>query len=47
MTWQVDMLRFSLLGTGAATIVLLESVAFVVFTIIGLGLAVRALDDAA
>jgi len=47
MTWQVDMLRFSLLGTGSATIVLLESAAFVVFTIIGLALAVRALDDAA
>ena len=47
MTWQVDMLRFSLLGTGSATIVLLESAAFVVFTIVGLALAVRALDDAA
>jgi len=47
MTWQVDMLRFSLLGTGSATIVLLESAAFVVFTTIGLALAVRALDDAA
>jgi ABC-2 type transport system permease protein len=47
MTWQVDMLRFGLLGTGAAAIVLLESIAFLAFTIICLGLAVRALDDAA
>jgi ABC-2 type transport system permease protein len=25
MTWQVDMLRFSLLGTGASSLVLMES----------------------
>ena len=36
-----------LLGTGAPTVILLESVAFVVFTTMGLALAVRALDDAA
>ena len=47
MTWQVDMLRFSLVGTGEATVVILESIAFVAFTIICLALAVRALDDAA
>jgi ABC-2 type transport system permease protein len=47
MTWQVDMLRFSLLGTGAAPLLLLESLAFVAFTLICLALAVRALDDAA
>jgi len=47
MTWQVDMLRFGLLGTGAPTVILLESVAFAVFTLVCLALAVRALDAAA
>jgi ABC-2 type transport system permease protein len=47
MTWQVDMLRFTMLGTGAPMIVLLECIAFVVFTIVCLALAVRALDRAA
>ena len=40
------MLRFSLLGTGAPAVVLLES-AFALFTILCLALAVRALDRAA
>jgi ABC-2 type transport system permease protein len=39
MTWQVDMLRLSLVGTGEATVVILESIAFVAFTIICLALA--------
>lgn len=47
MTWQVDLLRFSLLGTGAPAVMLLEAVAFGVFTLVCLALAVRALDDAA
>src|SRR5262247_298740 len=47
MTWQVDMLRFSLLGTGAPTVMLLEGAAFVAFSLVGLAFAVRALDDAA
>jgi ABC-2 type transport system permease protein len=47
MTWQVDMLRFSLLGTGAPTVMLLEGAAFVAFGLVGLAFAVRALDDAA
>jgi ABC-2 type transport system permease protein len=47
MTWQVDMLRFSLLGTGAPAIILLETLAFGVFTIVCLTFAVRALDCAA
>jgi ABC-2 type transport system permease protein len=47
MTWQVDMLRFSLLGTGAPKMILLESVAFGLFMLICLALAVRALDRAA
>ena len=41
------MLRFSLLGTGAPAVVLLESVAFALFTILCLALAARALDRAA
>jgi ABC-2 type transport system permease protein len=47
MTWQVDLLRFGLLGTGTPAVMLLEAVAFGVFTLVCLGLAVRALDDAA
>ena len=47
MTWQVDLLRFSLLGTGAPAVMLIDAAAFGVFTLVCLGLAVRALDDAA
>lgn len=47
MTWQVDMLRFSLLGTGAPIVVLLEAVAFALFALVCLAFAVRALDRAA
>ncbi len=47
MTWQVDLLRFSLLGTGAPAVVFLEGVAFVLFTVVGLALAVRTIDRAA
>jgi ABC-2 type transport system permease protein len=44
MTWQVDLLRFSLLGIGSPDVVFLEALAFALFTIVGLALAVRALD---
>jgi ABC-2 type transport system permease protein len=47
MTWQVDLLRFSLLATGTPTVMLLEGAAFGVFTLVCLGFAVRALDRAA
>jgi ABC-2 type transport system permease protein len=47
MTWQVDMLRFTMLGTGAPALVLVESIAFALFSLICLALAVRALDRAA
>jgi ABC-2 type transport system permease protein len=47
MTWQVDLLRFTLLGTGAPSVMLLETVAFAVFTLVCLAFAVRALDRAA
>lgn len=45
MTWQVDLLRFSLLGIGSRGLIL-EGAAIVVFTVICLTLAVRALNRA-
>jgi ABC-2 type transport system permease protein len=47
MTWQVDVLRFSLLGIGSPQVVALEAVAFGVFTMVSLAGAVRALDHVA
>jgi ABC-2 type transport system permease protein len=47
MTWQVDLLRYTLLGTGAPATILLEGLAFGVFTLVCLAFAVRALDTAA
>ena len=41
MTWQVDILRFSLLGTGDPTTLALEATAFVAFSAISLVFAVR------
>ena len=46
MTWQVDLLRFSLLGVGATKPLLLEGAAVIVFGLICLALAVRALNRA-
>lgn len=46
MTWQVDLLRFSLLGVGSPTTLLLEGVAVIIFGVICLSLAVRALNRA-
>ena len=46
MTWQVDLLRFSLLGVGSPQTLLIEGVAVLVFAIICLFLAVRALNRA-
>jgi len=46
MTWQVDLLRFSLLGVGSATPLLLEGAAVLIFAAICLILAVRALNRA-
>lgn len=47
MTWQVDLLRFSLLGVGSAKSLLLEGIALGIFAIVCLTLAVRALNRAA
>ena len=47
MTWQVDLLRFSLLGTGDATPLVLEATAFLAFSAISLVFAVRALNRVA
>lgn len=47
MTWQVDLMRFSLLGLVTSPVVLLlEGAALVIFTMITLTLAVRALNRA-
>lgn len=46
MTWQVDVLRFSLLGIGSATLALLEFAWFMAFTLVCLSLAVRTIDRA-
>jgi ABC-2 type transport system permease protein len=47
MTWQVDLLRFSLLGIGDATTLALEATAFATFSAISLVFAVRALNRVA
>lgn len=47
LTWQVDLLRFGLLGTGAASTLVFEGVAFGIFVVICLAFAVRALNRAA
>jgi ABC-2 type transport system permease protein len=46
MTWQVDALRFSLIGVGSLGPVLLEVAAFLTFTLISLSFAVRAVNRA-
>ncbi len=46
MTWQVDVLRFSLLGVGSAATALLEFAGFMAFTVVCLSLAVRTIDNA-
>jgi ABC-2 type transport system permease protein len=46
MTWQVDLLRFSLLGVGSTNSLLLEGAATLIFGLICLALAVRALNRA-
>jgi ABC-2 type transport system permease protein len=47
MTWQVDLLRFSLLGSGTSTLLMLEAAAFAVFTAISLAFAARTLNRVA
>jgi ABC-type multidrug transport system permease subunit len=46
MTWQVDALQFSLLGIGSMTTALFEFGAFLIFTMVCLTLAVRAIERA-
>ncbi|HUE82989.1 MAG TPA: ABC transporter permease [Pyrinomonadaceae bacterium] len=46
MTWQVDLMRFSLLGLGSPSVLVFEGAALVIFTMITLTLAVRALNRA-
>lgn len=47
MTWQVDLLRFSLLGVGTMPALIIEGIALGLFTLACLMLAVRALNRAA
>jgi ABC-2 type transport system permease protein len=46
LTWQVDLLRFGLLGIGQRTPLVLEIVALLIFAAVCLGFAVRALNRA-
>jgi ABC-2 type transport system permease protein len=46
MTWQVDLLRFALLGVGTPAALLAEAAALGLFAITCLGMAVRALNRA-
>jgi len=47
MTWQVDLLRFSLLGIGAPSVLIGEAGAFTIFSAVSLAVAVRALNRVA
>jgi ABC-2 type transport system permease protein len=47
MTWQVDMLRFSILGVGSPMVVLAETAAFGCFTMVALAVAARNMNRAA
>jgi len=45
ITWQVDVLRYATIGYGASMPIALEAVGFVVFSVISLVLASRALQQ--
>jgi ABC-2 type transport system permease protein len=47
LTWQVDLMRYSLLGTGSVVALWLEAAALLAFALISLAFAVRALNRAA
>jgi ABC-2 type transport system permease protein len=47
MTWQVDILRYSILGAGSFATMLADAAAFVVFLFVGLHFAVRTIDRTA
>jgi ABC-2 type transport system permease protein len=46
MTWEVDVLRFGLLGAGTPAVILAEAAALALFTLACLALAVRTLNHA-
>jgi ABC-2 type transport system permease protein len=46
MTWQVDVLRYCLLGIGSGTMVLAEFTGFMVFSLVCLTVAVKTIDRA-
>ena len=45
VTWQVDVLRYATIGTGEPARIALESMAFVLFTVLSFGIAVHALRN--
>jgi ABC-2 type transport system permease protein len=45
ITWQVDVVRYATIGTGSAGVIALESVAFVVFTLVSFAGAIKAVDQ--
>jgi ABC-2 type transport system permease protein len=45
VTWQTDVFRFATIGLGAPSTLLLESIAFVLFSALSFWMAVRALRD--
>jgi ABC-type polysaccharide/polyol phosphate export permease len=47
MTWQVDILRYTILGAGSPATMLMEAAAFVAFVFVGLNFAVRTIDRTA
>jgi len=47
ITWQIDVLRRATIGVGDARLMTIESVAFVVFTLIAFAAATRSLEDEA
>lgn len=46
ITWHVDVLRYLTVGIGHPPIIVIEAVAFVVFTIVGFVIAIRSLEEA-
>jgi ABC-2 type transport system permease protein len=45
ITWQVDVLRYATIGIGDPRNMMIESLAFAVFTLVCFGLAIKALDE--
>ena len=46
ITWHVDVLRYLTVGVGDLSLVVIEAAAFVAFTVVGFGVALRSLQEA-